>query len=175
MQVNCPACESSFPGSSGITQVCPACMHSFELGASSGVPSLMNLELQGAHGEAMGQFDFYQIRQMIYGGEVKGKEFIREPGGEWGPVYDRADLHGIFELVGIDLVKIRLSSQRIQGWRKDESAQESPKSSPRVRPQSTRQIRRDFSGKQSEGVDPKVWKALGLGLLVFVILMWKLF
>ena len=124
MEVVCPSCNSSFPGIEGSLQTCPACMHSFELYSETvdRVPDLMKIQLQGPLGEALGTFDLYQLKQQVYQGQLTGREFMRYPGGDWVPVYERPELESLFKLIGLDLVAIRLSSQKVKGWQKDESA-----------------------------------------------------
>ena len=175
MQVTCPACQSSFPGSSGLTQTCPACMHSFEFGGESGLPGIMALELQGANGESLGNFDRMQLRQMIYAGELTGKEYVREPPNDWQPIHERNDLLDMFEMMGVDLVKIQLSAQRIQGWRKDDSVKQPAGKHSKKSNIEAGAMRAFEAPKKASGIDSQVWKVLGLALLVFIILMWKVF
>jgi hypothetical protein len=173
MQVTCPDCQSQFPGSSGRTQTCPACMHAFELGGDSRLPGVMTLELQGANGEALGVFDRIQLRQMIYSGTLSGKEYIRQPPSDWQPIYERADLLDLFKLMGVDLVKIQLSTQRIQGWRKDESAGASATKKVQKSMPESAEGRTFQAPKATPSVDPQVWKILALALFGFGVLMWK--
>lgn len=124
MEIVCPECNSTFPGTEGVLQTCPACMHSFELELETRirVPDLMKIQLQGPLGEALGTYDIYQLKQQVYQGALTGREFMRYPGGEWVPVYEHAELESLFELIGLDMVAIRLSSQKVKGWQKDDSA-----------------------------------------------------
>jgi len=174
MQVTCPACQSTFPGSSGRTQTCPACMHAFEVGGESHLPGVMTLELQGANGEALGFFDRMQLRQMIYAGTLTGKEYIRESPNDWQPIHERNDLLDMFELMGVDLVKIQLSTQKIQGWRKDESVQQHAgkrNKNPNLEAGAMRTLE---IPKKDSGIDSQVWKIMALALLIFGSLMWKI-
>ena len=124
MEVVCPECSSSFPGLDGAMQTCPACMHSFEieLDTQDRIPDRMKIQLQGPLGEALGTYDIYQLKQRVYQGDLTGKEFMRYPGGDWRPVYEDSELESIFQLIGLDLVAIRLASQKVKGWQRDESA-----------------------------------------------------
>ena len=124
MEIVCPECNSTFPGTEGVLQTCPACMHSFELELETRirVPDLMKIQLQGPLGEALGTYDIYQLKQQVYQGALTGKEFMRYPGGEWVPVYEHGDLESLFDLIGLDMVALRLSSQKVKGWQKDDSA-----------------------------------------------------
>jgi len=150
-------------------------MHPFDSGDNSAAPSLMRLEIQGATGEAVGTYDLYRVREMIYSGRLKGREYVREPGSDWEPLYERPDLQEIFDLVGVDLVKIRLATQRIQGWRRDDSANEksSFRKSKKRRSQEIKPIQILREDTKSKGIDSGVWKMMALAILVFVILMWK--
>jgi hypothetical protein len=173
MQVTCPACQSTFPGSSDQTQTCPACMNAFEVGSASKVPGSMKLELQGPSGEAKGFFDRYQLRQMIYAGKINGKEFIRESPGDWQPIYERADLLAMFGLVGLDLVKIQLSSQRIQGWRKSDSAQKSS-TEKQLKPDASQGLSRAFQvPKKEESRTGRSMRMFVFGALVLGLIFWK--
>ena len=174
MQVVCPMCSISFPSSSGNIQTCPACMHSFELKQEQRLPSAMSLEVQGPLGEALGRFDLYELRQMIYAGQLTGKEVVRSEGTDWQPIYEVSELLQMFELVGIDLVAIQLSSQRVQGWRKDVSATEK-KRQPKKKPGSKEPLQQRIEAVNSEGLDPKKILALGALMLVFLWILWGVF
>ena len=172
MQVTCPMCSISFPSASGNTQTCPACMHAFELERKDKIPGALSLEVQGPLGEALGRFDLYELRQMIYAGQMTGKEVVREDGGDWEPVYERIELLQIFELMGIDLVAIRLSSQRVQGWRKDSSADEEKKRTSTKKKASLQSPEQNTEKSESEGLDSKKVAAY---VAVALILCWVLF
>ena len=172
MQVTCPNCQSTFPAGSGNTQTCPACMHSFDSSPEDGPPELMKLEIQGASGEALGSFDLYALRQMIYAGEVSGKELIRSPGEGWEPIYERPELISMFELVGVDVVSIRLASQKIQGWRKSDSAEKAAREKKAASQTRTRELELPSMNKAKPLVDAKMLKLVGLGGLLFFLLLW---
>ncbi len=174
MQVSCPLCQSSFPGSSGNTQTCPACMHSFELEQGNRLPPMMALEVQGPLGEALGCFDVMALKQKIYAGELSGREVIRIPGEDWEPIYERPELTKLFELVGVDLVAIRLSSQRIQGWRKDASAQKAKKAANRKKVQKEQSIQKVVETPEKSGIDPKLWLAIAAGVALVALLFSRL-
>lgn len=172
MQVTCPNCQSVFPAGSGNTQTCPACMHSFDSSPDDGPPELMKLEIQGASGEALGSFDLYALREMIYAGKVSGKELIRSPGEGWEPIYERPELSSIFELVGVDVVAIRLASQKIQGWRKSDSAQQAARKRKAESQVRTRELELPSMNKAKPLVDAKMLKLVAVGGLVFFLLFW---
>jgi hypothetical protein len=148
-------------------------MNAFEVGSASKIPGSMNLELQGPSGEAKGVFDRYQLRQMIYAGKINGKEFIREAPGDWQPIYERSDLLAMFGLIGLDLVKIQLSSQRIQGWRKSDTAQSSSTEEP-LKPNENQGLSRAFQvPKEEESRTGRSKKMLVVGALVLGLVFWK--
>jgi len=147
-------------------------MHAFELERKDKIPGAMSLEVQGPLGEALGRFDLYELRQMIYAGQMTGKEVVREEGSDWEPVYERVELLQIFELMGIDLVAIRLSSQRVQGWRKDSSADEKKKRTTPKKKASPQSPEQQIKKSESEGLDSKKVAAY---VAVALILGWALF
>ena len=149
-------------------------MNAFELGSASTIPGSMNLELQGPSGEAKGVFDRYQLRQMIYAGKINGKEFIREAPGDWQPIYERTDFLAMFELIGLDLVKIQLSSQRIQGWRKGDTVQK-PSTEKKLKPDEKQGSARAFQvPKKEESRTVRSWTMLVFCSLVAGFVLWKL-
>lgn len=179
MEVRCPSCKSTFPGIDEVMQTCPACMHSFELVIETGpvIPHMMKLQLQGPLGEALGTFDVYQLKQMIYAGSLKGRELLRVPGGEWVPVYDQPELLSVFELVGLDLVAIRLSAQKVRGWQKDQSAKNT------APPRQERELgqvssgsgkTRQFNAPSDDAGLPKWAPLAALGLVVVGVVFWLL-
>ena len=134
----------------------------------------MSLEVQGALGEALGRFDLYELRQKIYAGQLTGKEVVRSEGMDWQPIYEVSELLEMFELVGIDLVAIRLASQRVQGWRKDVSATEKERQPKKKRGSKEPPQQRIEAGK-SEDMDLKKVLAVGGVLLVILWILWGVF
>lgn len=149
-------------------------MNAFEVGSTSAIPGSMSLELQGPSGEAKGVFDRYQLRQMIYAGKLNGKEFIREAPGDWQPIYERTDLLAMFELVGLDLVKIQLSAQKIQGWRKSDSTQNPSSETPSKVDESLGAARAFQAPKEEESSSARMWKLVALCSLLLGFVLWKL-
>ena len=147
-------------------------MHSFELEKKERIPGAMSLEVQGPLGEALGRFDLYELRQQIYAGQLTGKEIVRSEGEDWRPIYEISELLQMFELMGIDLVAIRLSSQRVQGWRKDASATESKKRKIKKKPSVSAASSQQNEPEEGDGIDAKKIAALGAGVLV---VLWLLF
>ena len=147
-------------------------MHSFELEKKERIPAALSLEVQGPLGEAMGRFDLYELRQQIYAGQLTGKEIVRSEGEDWKPIYEFSELLQMFELTGIDLVAIRLSSQRVQGWRKDVSANEGKKRDLKKKPSLSAASSQSNQPQKSEGVDPKKMAAMGAVVLVVLWLLW---
>ena len=133
----------------------------------------MSLEVQGPLGEALGRFDLYELRQQIYAGQLTGKEIVRSEGEDWQPIYELSELLQMFELMGIDLVAIRLSSQRVQGWRKDASATESKKREIKKKPSLSAASSQRNESEESEGVDTKKIAALAAVVLVVLWLLFK--
>ena len=146
-------------------------MHSFELEQEQKLPSAMSLEVQGPLGEALGRFDLYELRQKIYAGQLTGKEVVRSEGMDWQPIYEVSELLQMFELVGIDLVAIRLSSQRVQGWRKDVSATEKNRQI-KKKPGSNETFQQRKEAGNSEGLDLKKVSALGAVMLLVFWIVW---
>lgn len=183
MEIVCPECSSTFPGIEGVLQTCPACMHSFELEPKTGdrIPDLMKIQLQGPLGEALGTHDIYQLKQQVYQGALTGREFMRFPGGEWVPVYEHPDLESLFELIGLDMVAIRLSSQKVKGWQKDDSAKKvaaQKKAKSGIQAVHGSEVRsREFQnlGTKKESGGPPSWLPIVggialVGLLLYVLL-----
>lgn len=86
-------------------------------------------ELQRTEGdETIGPLDRARIREMLYAGELTGRERVRLPGsdGGWSLLTERAEFAEVLELLEIQSPR----SQRIQGWQ----SQAKPASAPQPAP-----------------------------------------
>jgi hypothetical protein len=116
MDINCPECGACFTTKNKGSNTCPACMFSFSTDKENSLPRLMEIEVQGENGESLGVMDIYMLKELIYSGGLKGREIIRPINGDWMPIGELSTLREIFMMMGIDLVAVKVQSQKIKGW-----------------------------------------------------------
>mgnify|MGYP006078715121 CR=1 FL=1 len=123
MEINCPECGASFTSKNKGSNTCPACMFSFSTDKENILPQLMEIEVQGNNGENLGIMDIYMLKELIYSGSLNGKEIIRPINRDWMPIGELLPLREIFKMKGIDLVAVKVQSQKIKGWKTQDKPQ----------------------------------------------------
>ncbi len=86
-------------------------------------------ELQRTEGdEVIGPLGRSRIREMLYAGELTGRERVRLPGAEggWMPLAACEELSEVLTMLEIQVPR----DQRIQGWQSQPHQEESPKPQP---------------------------------------------
>ncbi|MFT5686098.1 MAG: hypothetical protein ACI8RZ_007053 [Myxococcota bacterium] len=124
MKLSCPKCSAPARPRPVLKLRCRKCGHRWSRVLAGGIA----FELQRTEGdEVIGPIDRSRIREMLYAGELTGRERVRLPGsdGGWRPVAACEELSEVLELLEIQAPR----DHRIQGWQ-SQSQPQSPKPQP---------------------------------------------
>lgn len=113
----CPRCETKIRQRPVTEQFCPSCGHRWP----RPLPLPIALEVQRAEGdEPIGIFDRTRLREMIYVGELSGRERVRVPGTlGWRPITEQDAFSDLFTMLNIST---QPSNSRIRGWKAPQGA-----------------------------------------------------
>ena len=122
MKLSCPECSAPVRKRPVLKMRCRKCGHRW----SRVLEGSIAFELQRTEGDqVIGPLVRSRIREMLYSGELTGRERVRLPGsdGGWKPLAACEELSEILVMLDIQIPR----DHRIQGWQSQPSRDASPK------------------------------------------------
>lgn len=129
MKLSCPKCSAPVRMRPVLKMRCRKCGHRWSRVLSGGIA----FELQRTEGdEVIGPLGRSRIREMLYAGELTGRERVRLPGSEggWRPLAACEELSEVLTMLEIQVPR----DHRIQGWQ-SQPHQEAQKPQPIAAPE----------------------------------------